>query len=410
VLFCYNDGSRLCWLKGGNRAGLRHGVCGSFDSSMDIFADALTDALMYGDSTPPPPPKAPSQELSLDFEVEDAVAIDLLSDDEDQLVAGTIGDPASADALGNSMVAPSVDCKSIVAVRPPPCKRRRVQEKGPKLIEVSSGDPCEIVCIFVDNGKIRVPVPLWSQYTVTWIGADVEASRWIMVGNYERWVCSLVDVVTNSSVRRVAKSFLDRVRKEFVACLETARRPEALGDAFLGAESGDSSTVALGAAIATRRQSNGIRILHRAEKPSLVLNIGGFHVMCLNDAKKMVMRLNDETIKFIVGWVVPLLRETARSQDLEVTEAAEAPRKLAQFHFIAPTTPNIRDKVIWNPTKHCFEILLAKNKRSPSEKCDVDPSLDRQSYDEAKATAYRRAIETWNKLDGSSRHRIPTHS
>ena len=135
--------------------------------------------------------------------------------------------------------------------------------------------------------------------------------------------------------------------------------------------------------------------------------------MCLNDARKMVLRLDDDTVKFINGWMVPLLRETARSQDSQErkpTEAAEAPGQLAQFHFSAPSTPNIRDKVLWNPTAHSWEILLKQNKAPLKEKCGVDPLLDKQSYEEAKAAAYLRAIETWNRLDGSSRHRIPTHS
>ena len=50
--------------------------------------------------------------------------------------------------------------------------------------------------MFVEHGKIRVPVPLWGHYTVTWNGGDLEGSHWILVINYDRWVDALVDNIT----------------------------------------------------------------------------------------------------------------------------------------------------------------------------------------------------------------------
>ena len=91
-------------------------------------------------------------------------------------------------------------------------------------------------------------------------------------------------------------------------------------------------------------------------------------------------------------------------------ESGAAPGQLAQFHFSSSLTPNIRDKVHWNPTGHSWDILLRKNTASPSESYAVDPLLDKRSYDEAKAAAYLRAVQTWNELDGSSRFRIPIHA
>ena len=393
---------------------------------MDLFADALVCNLTCGDIKQSSPSVAPSQGLPTrpsqgvlrrmraHVDAEDVVATVLDSDDENPQLPITMGDPACADAFAHSLAAQSLDCKSGVSSTPPPCKRRCLPGLQFKLIEVPAADAMDICCIFVDHGKIRVPVPLWGQYTVTWKGGDLEQSRWILVSNYERWVDALVDNITNTSRRKIGKSFIDRVRNEFLKCMETARSPNRpIEDAF-EKTTGDTppapSTNALEATKLQWRQ----RAKNRTNSPSMAVNIGAFRVMCLNDAKKIVLRLDEETIKFIKEWMVPLLRETARSQDEldrgSVRASVEAPAKLATFHFSAPTTPNIRDKVLWNPTTHSWQILLRKNKAVPSDTFTVDPCLDKQSYDEQKGAAYCRAIETWNELDGTSRFRIPTRS
>ena len=110
-------------------------------------------------------------------------------------------------------------------------------------------------------------------------------------------------------------------------------------------------------------------------------------------------------------WVLPLLRELARSQDsqqLEATTATEelCPRTLQRFHFCASRTPNLRDKVCWNPLRHSWELRLKKAKGTLNDKFAVDPSLTAERYEEQKLAMYVAAIAAWNRLDGSSRHRI----
>ena len=97
---------------------------------------------------------------------------------------------------------------------------------------------------------------------------------------------------------------------------------------------------------------------------TVAINIGGFNVQCMNYGPRMVLKLDLATAKFISAWVIPLMRELARSQaqshlSLE-TAASESTDAFAGFQFCARPTPNIRDKVQWNPMKHCWRILVKK--------------------------------------------------
>ena len=130
--------------------------------------------------------------------------------------------------------------------------------------------------------------------------------------------------------------------------------------------------------------------------------------MCLNDATKIAMRLDENTIKFIVGWVVPLVRELARSQDspVHVATLAETPRHLDGFFFSVSQTPNIRDKVTWNPVMHSWQLFTKKPKVVSDENFVVDHELSPEAYEAQKFTQYHAAIAAWNNIDGSTRFRI----
>ena len=73
----------------------------------------------------------------------------------------------------------------------------------------------------------------------------------------------------------------------------------------------------------------------------------------------------------------------------------------------ASPTPNIRDKVQWNPLKHTWIIIVKKQKGPLAGKYCVDPELAPEKYEKEKVAAYNRAIAAWNSHDGSTRHRIP---
>ena len=142
------------------------------------------------------------------------------------------------------------------------------------------------------------------------------------------------------------------------------------------------------------------------------LDIGGYKVKCLNTSARMLLLLEKQTVTFITSWIVPLVREVAlqeqaRSEGVSETDSSESVGAFADFHFIASPTPNIRDKVNWNPSTHSWAIQLRQPIAQPSGNFAVDPSLSPDLYEEQKIDAYWRAIAMWNKLDGSKRIRIP---
>ena len=74
--------------------------------------------------------------------------------------------------------------------------------------------------------------------------------------------------------------------------------------------------------------------------------------------------------------------------------------------MFVPAGPNLRDKVCWNPLRHSWDVGLKNAKGKLAEKFVVDPSLAADLYEEQKLAMYVAAIAAWNRLDGSTRHRI----
>ena len=238
-----------------------------------------------------------------------------------------------------------------------------------------------MTCALVPSGKTVVLVPLWSQYIVDCKEPGMELCKWIVVSNYERWVMQLVNLITRKSVRQVAKSFTDCFRKEFIACMEVARAvPGGLEDPF---EEGGSL-------------DDHVSVAKRVKSTTSVMevDIGGYKVKCLNTTARMLLLLEKETVTFITSWIVPLVRELALkheqtgSEGVSETDSSESVGALAGFHFIASPTPNIRDKVNWNPSTHSWAIQLRQPIAKPSGNFAVDPSLSADLYEEQKIDAY----------------------
>ena len=80
-------------------------------------------------------------------------------------------------------------------------------------------------------------------------------------------------------------------------------------------------------------------------------------------------------------------------------------------------TPNVRDKVLWDPTNNAWKLLLVeKNKPKRASFIDdqgvtlkVPERLTAAEHEIEKKSAYARATRAWNALDASGRWRIPLH-
>jgi len=385
---------------------------------MDIFAAALTGGGAFWEESPSLSDMAPSQASLTDSQssgATDMVTIDLI-DDDDTCTAAThadvqriSGQSSAISCEGSTLEAPSQEVHADTSRKRPaapgdqPPKQKRAARNMLTLTQVEQGEAEDLTCVFVerdttkDPGTTKVPVPLWNQYRASWRDADFGNAKWIIVSSYERWVMQMVDAVTTKAVRPVAKAFSDKFRIEFLSCLATARRPTALENPLDDSDDEDGS------------QPSGARC--RGGLAVLQVNIGGFDVLCLNHVKRIALKLDMQTCKFISAWVVPLARRVALSQDETTASpdstASESSHALAGFNFSASPTPNIRDKVQWNPMSHCWQILVKNPKTEVPASIHVDSSLPAALYAKEKIAAYHRATEVWNSTDGSKRFRIP---
>ena len=375
----------------------------------DIFADALSETSVFSGGSQSTTSAAPSQDTLLDPST--SIDDDLIVIEDDAINPGSITLQVSLDesqSLPSS--APSQDSlpQNAHDGEAPPAKRRKyITEKPPQFHEVPTTGNNAVMCVFVPrDNKCSYPVPLWNQYNVTWNGQNLGTSKWIVVSSQERWLMKVIDEVTQKSVRHLAKAFMDRFRNEFLACLGKARARVVLEDAF---DVAPDETKTKSKDVDRVQDRQAVRDRHNL--PEIIVQVGGFDLVCLNHGIRIALKLDDDTVKFIAAWVVPLLRELAHSQDSQqlgaTTDADKpAPSTFNGFKFCASSTPNLRDKIVWNPLRHSWDVGLKKATGKLTEKFVVNPSLAAHLYEAQKLAMYVAAVAAWNRLDGSTRHRI----
>ena len=288
-----------------------------------------------------------------------------------------------------------------------PRKRRRTATTTSLVITkllppTPDGDIPRVDCAYVGVGDRVVPVPLWNQYTVTWRHETRLMSPFIVVHPREPWFQQLVDLHGSNTVthRVLEKEIMVVIRQSITYASGVAR---ARGDTW----SGDASD------LTHDDDSDGANY----GSALVEIEVAQFRVTVVNHLRTLVFKHDVRTLTFITDWIAPLISSLARRQmDSKAPSqtASRAPSQLvlargigsAGFSFDRPILPNIRDKVIWNPTTHKWAIALKKPKGTPNELFDVSPLLRGAAYDAAKTAAYYSAIQAWNLLDGSTRFRI----
>ena len=341
----------------------------------------------------------------------DVISID--DDDVDDVDNAMMHTPPAKTQSENA--APSVKRSNAAQLQQSCSKRRAVatESKPPKLVEIhttttidwqSEGIQCVFVASMNKKKKIIHAVPLFPLYQVQWKSIDHQQSKWIYFGNYERWVTHLVDAITDKNCRMIAKSLCDTVRIEFAAALGLARIPKKLEDPFADSDSPPAQEL-------FRK--------HRSSKATITpdaidIHIGGCKLNCVNNSTKMILKVDDDTVKFILKWVVPFVRELAlkedekaHSQDKDVAICSKPPTAPAAFHFNASATPPIRDKVTWDVVGSKWLVTVKKPKVKNSQlSWPVDTQLCAIAFEKEKLEHYHRAIDIWNDVDGSTRRRI----
>ena len=129
----------------------------------------------------------------------------------------------------------------------------------------------------------------------------------------------------------------------------------------------------------------------------------------LEQQEKMALKLDEKTVNFITKFVVPFMKGCG-AKSAKSGESAPPPRLADQsqgYQLAASITPNIRDKVYWNPKAHEWKLSIRNQAGQTGERFVVHPAQPPAEYEKQKVVKYWRAVKTWNDLDGSKRHRIP---
>lgn len=408
-------------------------------SIMDAFADALAlpdevDVPVVG-----PKPLTSSQNIATPEQLEEDDPFETEAWD-----AEAIGDSHSQDDADNSIVHRPA-CRIASKKRPPveptsSNKKPRYKESSTmKVNSLEGNDLVHVPCVFVDHdhgkkgGILRVPIPLWNQYTVVWGAYDFGTCPWIVVGTQEMWMKRLVDMVQKKPVRHWAKHFQRRFAREFKESLREARGPEVTLSNLFGNSSDESPVLGeppLAAATMTQRLRTD-----REESRVIRIKIGEFALTCVNTPCRCLLRLDSATKRFIASWVAPLMKAMTPELPIEeLGETDEAPGSLqrgssseslgAAITFKMPenATPNHREKVWWDPPKHAWKVSVKTPVEIPSRGAEpgtkstqlctayfpVSPSHDVKQYEAEKVAEYWLAVKHWNDTDKSKRYKIPT--
>ena len=289
-------------------------------------------------------------------------------------------------------------------------KRKYDADNNLQFSKLALGVGVAVPCVSCDG----MPIALWNQYTCSWRSVDFKDSKWIKVGFSEPWVKQLVDACVmnkkKKNARFVIKKFTDRMQKEVNACLAADALKNKDYDPFA------SFTPEPEGCFGMTRRRNVVNEFC----PVAQILIGKFNVLCLNNKRQVALKVDEATTAFIEGWMLPLIKTFVDNPDEVDTShpeiASDEPAvTVPGFSFSSCFTPNLRDKVVWLPEQHAWKLHIKHAKSAnvqimtPEEMSDfiVNSEHSAETYDTEKIAAYWRAIKAWNRLDGSTRHRIP---
>ena len=199
------------------------------NNKMDLFADALADSSgMYGEVDAPATlaTLAPSQDIAAAEKLTEeglaaVITIDCITEEG---LSTDVGDDVQCiePVLPPATTRSRKTCTGTLAKA---SKRKYSKTKVLTTMRVEPADAIDVPCVFLEpeNGKVRVPIPLWNQYHASWGTRLAGNERWIAVGPQEHWLLRLVDSQTKKPVRQVLKAFTDSFRMEFTSRVKKAR-------------------------------------------------------------------------------------------------------------------------------------------------------------------------------------------
>ena len=360
--------------------------------------------------TPSPLPAASSQ----------STAQSLASSSRDSLQA-----PARSQQISGSQ--PTKKCRSRAPAKETsqPAKKRcrSCQSKANQALTttpLAEDSTRKINCIFVipcktsssdeeqKKGRRKqgsICVPLWPQYSLTANILGLEGASWLLLSERQEWLLALVSALRPRNARGMAcgtqkYKMADEVCK--VWCGHFGEALKAKKDE-----------------VKAHREDNAKE--DESHRPPRLLSFGTVAcvevlppgatepITMVNVPRPIILLVNASLVQFLEKVLAPNVSVLAPSQQSVKIEATPAP-----YTFEKEDMPNIQGKVVWVPKMHGWKVSVRKPRLMISDYKDckgqtliIDTSLSPEEFEERKGEAYLRAIDTWNKVDGTNRARIP---
>ena len=140
-----------------------------------------------------------------------------------------------------------------------------------------------------------------------------------------------------------------------------------------------------------------------------------FPVTLMNYGKALIIKLDDDGIRFVtLGFIGLVDQDFQRNATEDVL--CDSPDDTPGVVKLALDTEvqSVKDKIIWCKSSQAWEIQyhnssgeqLTADKDSDGNAFEVPEGLEPKEFRRAKFEAKRRAMDVWNILDQSKRHRL----
>ena len=248
-----------------------------------------------------------------------------------------------------------------------------------------------------------VPVSIWPQYTL-----EHAPGRLVVVAPQEPWVMRMMNAIrcraSEKSTRVLSQNLGQAIRVMLRKGLDE-RKCRSAADAVADDDMSDDADPKERSA--AHRNFSGFSFHNVA---LVELTFANVVVRALNDGRVLVLLLDDDSLRFIRTTLVELIRRLGDKGGAACPEP-----QLAPFRF-DDSTPNIRGKVVWEPTFNTWKLIMPSKlhgkPKSPYEDAEghslqVPHTLEASAHAAAKAAAYIRAIAAWNAFNATQRKNIP---
>ena len=253
-----------------------------------------------------------------------------------------------------------------------------------------------------------VPVTMWPQYRV-----KGESITFAVVAPTEHWLIMALAALRGrgskaNTTRILNKNFAHAVR----ILLREGLHNHGRNNADSGSEDEIDTEDEADAAAKTKAKARTFSGFKLGRVFLLKTVVAKHDVTLVNYGKLFILQLDDEGIVFLNNVILDIMQKLSDTTEA-VDDSKSVVSEVAAFRF-DHTTPNVRDKVLWEPNQNAWKlILMEKNKPKRAAFADeqgdtlkVPERLSAVEHEFEKAKSYARAILAWNSLDASGRKRI----